>query len=91
VRAGPPYSASELGWLARAFDDMAARLEARAREARETTAALSASEERFRHLVEGVKDHAMYRAARRGGGDPGPRGAPLGHRRLGDGRDHHDG
>ncbi len=52
ARTGLPHTTGELGLLARAFDDMADALQRRQAEAQAAGAALRASEERLRLLVE---------------------------------------
>jgi PAS domain S-box-containing protein len=56
TRAGPPYPATELGALARAFDDMAGRLEARDREARAASAEILDREARLAAVVGSAMD-----------------------------------
>ncbi len=51
ARVGPPYGGGELGHLARAFDVMAASLEAQVEEIRQTASAVRASEARFSNIV----------------------------------------
>ena len=52
VRAGQPYSRSELGHLAHAFDDMAAALEQHEAERKRMEETLHVSEKRFCSLIE---------------------------------------
>jgi PAS domain S-box-containing protein len=60
IRSGIPYSAGELGFLAQSFDHMLDNIQQHELDEEKFLKTLQESEERFRLLVERVKDYAIF-------------------------------